>query len=125
MVSPDTAALLTALEAALAASNAPEQRAKRERLAAITREAEELSAAITEADRAVTEAELALSRHLTAKHAQTPSAAILSDPGAIAQSKGLDGTPVEDGLLDGSITEDAHGRYEAVNGRWVMISEAA
>ena len=120
----DTKTYLTALEAALAASNAPEQRQKRERLAAITREYEELSASITEADRAVTEAEIALSRHLSAKHGKTPPAAILSDPEALPEIPSLDGTPCDD-LLDGSITEDASGRYEARAGRWHRITESA
>jgi hypothetical protein len=118
----DTQLYLEALEAALAASNAPEQRQKRERLAAITREYEELSASITEADRAVTEAEIALSRHLSAKYAGTPPAAILSDPEALPEIPSLDGTPCDD-LLDGSITEDASGRYEARAGRWHRITE--
>lgn len=64
----DTQAYLAALDAALSASNAPEQRAKRERLAALSREAEELSASITATDLAVTRAEQALHKHLNAKH---------------------------------------------------------
>lgn len=68
----DTQTLLDALKAALDASNAPEQREKRERLATISREAEDLSAAITAADLAVTNAERALAAHLAAKHAPSP-----------------------------------------------------
>lgn len=117
---PDTQALLDALAAALSASNAPEQRQKRELLAAISREAEELSASITETDRAVTEAELALNRHLSAKHGKTPPAAASSDPEREIPS--LDGTPCDD-LLDGSVTEDASGRYEARGGLWHRITE--
>lgn len=67
----DTQPFLDALEAALAKSNAPEQRQKRERLAAISREAEALSADITAADEAVTNAEKALHAHLAAKHGAT------------------------------------------------------
>lgn len=128
---PETQGYFDAVTKALAQSNTPAQRQKRERLAELTRQAEaiqaeaqDLQAAITEADKAVSDAERALGAHLQVKHglakaAQAQTAFVLPD------LPSLDGTPCDD-LLDGSITEDASGRYEAVGGIWVRIpGEAA
>lgn len=68
---PDTQSFLDALKAALDASNAPENREKREKLAEISRTMLALeadAAELTRTDQAVTDAELALKQHLDKKH---------------------------------------------------------
>lgn len=110
-----TEQLLADLEKALAASNTPEQRAKRERLASITREAESLSAEITAADAAITAAERALGEHLAKKHADVPKPAP-----PVAAEPDIPGWPNADpDLLDGSVMETGGKRYVVSNGQWV------
>lgn len=120
---PDTLPFLKALDVALAAANTPESRQKRERLAELSREAEVLSRELTAMDAAITDAEVALNRHLNQKHG---AAARIAAPAAEAPPpRTLEGTSCDD-LLDGSVTEDNYGRYEAKAGVWVRIrGEAA
>lgn len=132
MTDRPTQEYLDDLARALEASNAPENRAKRERLAELSRQAidlqanmEALSKELTASDEQVTAAELALKQHLDSKHGIVPASATL-EPGAPSapEPETLEGRSCDD-LLDGSITEDHAGRYEARGGVWIKIGEAA